>query len=95
MQLLFVTDVSVKIQDSSVGIGTGYGLDDRGIGARLPSRTRNCSLLYGVKIGSEVFVEGDGFEFLPGHPPRTSVVSSVSPDTCLVSILNDVKTGFL
>jgi hypothetical protein len=28
--------------DSSVGIATGYGLDDQGVGVKSPGRVRNC-----------------------------------------------------
>jgi hypothetical protein len=70
MHFLFLTGVSVKIQDSSTRIATGYGLDDRGIGVRFPESTRYFSLLYSVGTGSELLVEGGRFEFPPGHPLR-------------------------
>jgi hypothetical protein len=35
----------VRSRDSAVGIATAYGLDDRGVGVRIPVRSRNfCSL---------------------------------------------------
>jgi hypothetical protein len=39
----------MKSRDSSVGIETGYGLDDWGL---IPNRARNLSLLYSVQTGS-------------------------------------------
>jgi hypothetical protein len=46
LYLLYVT------WDSSVGIATGYGLEDRMIGVRFPAGAANFSLLYGVQTGS-------------------------------------------
>jgi hypothetical protein len=86
MHFLFLTGISVKIQDSSVGIATGYGLDDRGIAARFPAGTRYLSLFYSVKTCSELFAEGGRFEFLPGYPLRFFVFSSVSPNVGLVPV---------
>jgi hypothetical protein len=40
-------------RDSSVGIATGYGLDDRGVGVRVSVRS-NFSLLHVVQTGSGV-----------------------------------------
>jgi hypothetical protein len=40
-------------QDSVVGIATGYGLDDQGVGVRVPTGTR-ISLLHVVQTGSGV-----------------------------------------
>jgi hypothetical protein len=37
--------------DSVVGIATGYGLDDRGVGVRVPVRSR-ISLLHVIQTGS-------------------------------------------
>jgi hypothetical protein len=39
--------------DSSVGIATAYGLDDRMIGVRFPVAVRNFSLRHRVQTGSE------------------------------------------
>jgi hypothetical protein len=35
-----------KIRDSSVGIATGYGLDDRGVGVRVPEGSRIFSMSF-------------------------------------------------
>jgi hypothetical protein len=42
-----------KIRDSSVGIATGYGLDDRGSRVRFPTGAVNFSLHHRVQNGSE------------------------------------------
>jgi hypothetical protein len=34
-----ITEIS-RIRDSFVGVATGYGLDDRGVGVRVPMRSR-------------------------------------------------------
>jgi hypothetical protein len=39
--------------DGVVGIATSYGLDDRGVGVRVPVGSK-CSLLQIVQTGSEV-----------------------------------------
>jgi hypothetical protein len=39
-------------QDSSVGIATSYGLDDRMIGIRFPTGAGNFSLRHSVQTGS-------------------------------------------
>jgi hypothetical protein len=39
-------------RDSSVGIGLGYGLDDRGSRVRLPAGAGNFSLHHRVQKGS-------------------------------------------
>jgi hypothetical protein len=39
-------------RDSSVGIATVYGLDDRMIGIRFPAEARNFSLPHHVQTGS-------------------------------------------
>jgi hypothetical protein len=52
MHFLFVTVVSVKSQDSSVGRATG----------------QDFFLLHSVKTGSELFSEDGCFEFRPGRP---------------------------
>jgi hypothetical protein len=44
--------VFVRIRDSSVGIATGYGLDDRGGGSSSPGRVKKISLLHIVQTGS-------------------------------------------
>jgi hypothetical protein len=41
-------------RDSSVGIGTGYGLDNEGIGVRVP-RGQEFSILQVVLTGSESY----------------------------------------
>jgi hypothetical protein len=41
-------------RDSAVGIETGYGLDDRGVGVRVPVGSRIFALLHLVQTGSEV-----------------------------------------
>jgi hypothetical protein len=41
-----------KSRDSSVGIATGYGLDDRMIGVRFLEGAGNFSLRYHVQTGS-------------------------------------------
>jgi hypothetical protein len=40
-------------RDSSDGIATDYGLEDRMIGVRIPAGAGNFSLRYRVQIGSE------------------------------------------
>jgi hypothetical protein len=42
---------TVKSRDSSVGIATGYGLDDHGVGVRVPVN-QEFSLLHVVQTGS-------------------------------------------
>jgi hypothetical protein len=42
----------VKSRDSSVSIGLGYGLDDRGSRVRLPTEAGNFSLHHRVQNGS-------------------------------------------
>jgi hypothetical protein len=44
----------VRNEDSVVGIVTGYGLDDRGIGVRVPVGSRFFSLFRVVQTGSGV-----------------------------------------
>jgi hypothetical protein len=44
-------DVSYE-SDRSVGVATGYGLDDRMIGVRVPAGAWNSSLRYHVQTGS-------------------------------------------
>jgi hypothetical protein len=41
-----------KSRDSSVGVGTGYELDDWAIGFRFPARAGNFSLPHHVQTGS-------------------------------------------
>jgi hypothetical protein len=41
-----------KSRDSSVGIATGYGLDDRGSRVRLPAGAGNFSLRHRIQNGS-------------------------------------------
>jgi hypothetical protein len=43
--------LNVKIRDSAVFIATGYGLDDKGFGVRVPV-WQEFSLLHVVQIGS-------------------------------------------
>jgi hypothetical protein len=42
----------VSHMDSSVGVVTSYGLDDRMIGIRFPVRTGNFSLRHRIQTGS-------------------------------------------
>jgi hypothetical protein len=49
---LCVDCYTIRSQDSSVGIETYYGLDDRMIGVRIPARAGNFSLRHRVQIGS-------------------------------------------
>jgi hypothetical protein len=48
-----VHTIKQKSRDHSVGTGTGYGLDGRGIGVRFPTEVRDSSLLHRVQGGSE------------------------------------------
>jgi hypothetical protein len=41
-----------RSQYKAVGIATGYGLDHRGVGVRVPDRLKNFSLLHVVQTGS-------------------------------------------
>jgi hypothetical protein len=50
--MLHVINVYIYSRDSSVGIATGYGLDDRGWGVRFPARDGNFYLLHRVQNGS-------------------------------------------
>jgi hypothetical protein len=50
----FYIDINIyKSRDSIVGIATGYGLDDRGVGVRVPVG-QECSHLHVVQTGSGV-----------------------------------------
>jgi hypothetical protein len=49
-KLLYI--LRAQSRDSSVGIATGYGLDDRMIGVRFPAGAENFSLPYLVQTGS-------------------------------------------
>jgi hypothetical protein len=40
MELVFIYGLSLGSRDSSVGIETDYGLDDRGVGVRVPAGSR-------------------------------------------------------
>jgi hypothetical protein len=42
----------LKSRDSSVGIVTGYGLDDQMIGIRFPARAGSFSLRHRIQTGS-------------------------------------------
>jgi hypothetical protein len=44
-----------KSRDSSVGIATDYGLDDRMIGIRILARAENFSHRHRVQTGSEAY----------------------------------------
>jgi hypothetical protein len=48
-----VNGTSTKRRDSSLGIATDYGLDNRMIGIRIPTRAGNFSLRHRVQTGSE------------------------------------------
>jgi hypothetical protein len=54
MSFLLVTVYSWS-RDSSVGIATGYGLDDQGGGSSSPGRVKMFSLLHIVQTGSGVY----------------------------------------
>jgi hypothetical protein len=43
-----------RSRDSSVGIATGYGLDDQGVGSSSPGRVKQFPLLHIVQTGSGV-----------------------------------------
>jgi hypothetical protein len=49
---MFAIRLHTDSQDSSVGIATGYGLDDRMIRVRFPARAGNFSLTGRVQNGS-------------------------------------------
>jgi hypothetical protein len=51
---LFMGLIYLKIRDSSVGIGLGYGLDDRGSRVRFSAGAGNFSLHHGVQDGSGI-----------------------------------------
>jgi hypothetical protein len=57
-------------QGSSVGIATGYELDDRGSGVRLPVEAGNFSRLHSVQTGSGAhpasYAIGNGGRFTRG-----------------------------
>jgi hypothetical protein len=52
LQRLLLDPVLMKSRDSSVGIATGYGLDDRGSRVQVPAGARNFSLHHRVQNGS-------------------------------------------
>jgi hypothetical protein len=52
--IAFFEVVTSEERDSSVGIATGCGLDDRMIGIRFPTEAGNFSLRYRVQIGPGV-----------------------------------------
>jgi hypothetical protein len=56
-----------KSRDSSVGIATGYGMDGRGLGVRLPAAARDFSLHHSVHAGTETrpdsYIMGTGSYF--------------------------------
>jgi hypothetical protein len=49
---LIVGTMILQSRDSSVGIATGYGLEDRMIGVRFPTGAGNFSLHHRVQNGS-------------------------------------------
>jgi hypothetical protein len=57
-------------RDSVVGIATGYGLDDRGVGVPSPGKVKNFSLLRVVQSSSGVrptsYPMGNGGSFPRG-----------------------------
>jgi hypothetical protein len=55
-----------RIQNSSVGIATGYGLDDRGVGVRVP-------------VGSRIFSTSSRPALGLTHPPIEWVPGALSP----------------
>jgi hypothetical protein len=44
----------LRSQDSVVGIATGYGLDDRGVGVRVPVGSRINTLIHGEQNRSDI-----------------------------------------
>jgi hypothetical protein len=64
------TRKKLKDRDSSLGIATGYGLDDRVIGVRFPEGAGNFSLRHHVQTGSgdhpASYPMGTGGSFSPG-----------------------------
>jgi hypothetical protein len=61
----------LKCRDSSVGIATGYGLDDRMIGVQFPVGTGNFSLRHRVQTGSGAHPKGTGGFFPGGKAARS------------------------
>jgi hypothetical protein len=56
----------LRSRDSSVGIATGYGLDDRGVGVRVP-------------VGSGIFSTSSRPALGPTQPPIQWVAGALSP----------------
>jgi hypothetical protein len=56
----------VTSRDSVVGIATGYGLDDQGVGVRVP-------------VGSRIFSTSSRPALGPSHPPVQWVRGALSP----------------
>jgi hypothetical protein len=53
-------------RDSSVGIATGYGLDDRGVGVRVPVRVKN--FLFSTASRSNLGPNQPPIQWVPGAP---------------------------
>jgi hypothetical protein len=56
-RILNVTVTRMGSRDSSVGIGTGYGLDDRGVGVRVQTGSGTHPASYPIGTGGS-FPEG-------------------------------------
>jgi hypothetical protein len=61
-----VIDLQTLNLDSVVGIATGYGLDDRGVGVRVP-------------VGSRIFSTSSRPALGPTQPPIQWVPGALSP----------------
>jgi hypothetical protein len=61
---LTVLTAKYKSRDSSIGIATGYGLDDRMIGVRFPAGTGNFSLRHCVQTDSGAHQAS--YQWVPG-----------------------------
>jgi hypothetical protein len=87
-------------RDSSVGIATGYGLDDRMIGIRFPARAGNFSLRYHVQNGSGAhpasYPIGTGGSFpggkRPGREADHSSPSSAEVKECVELYIHSPDT---
>jgi hypothetical protein len=77
----------MKSRDSSVGIETGYGLDDLMIGVRFPAGEGNFSLRHRVQTGSGAhpasYPMGTGGSFPGGKAAEHSPPSSAEVKKCV------------
>jgi hypothetical protein len=86
MYYLLISYYCSQIRDSSVGIGTGYGLNDQGIAVRFPAVARDVSLLHSVQTRSGAhpasYQMSNGGSF-PGretdHSPLSIAAVGVTP----------------